>query len=73
MPTMKESYDEDEDGYDLTYYESKRGTQNRIVNIEGQTSLPYFGMKLSCVCLMFSYKKTAYSYPKVTYSYPKVT
>ena len=33
---MKESYDEDEDGYNLTYYE--RGTQNRIVNIEGQIS-----------------------------------
>ena len=37
------------------------------------TSLPYFGVKLSCVCLMFAYRKTAYSYPKVTYSYPKVT
>ena len=33
------------------------------------TSLPYFGVKLSCVCLMFAYrKKIAYSYPKVTYS-----
>ena len=32
-----------------------------------QTSLPYFGVKLSCVCLMFAYRKRiAYSYPKVT-------
>ena len=31
------------------------------------TSLPYFGVKLSCVCLMFAYRKEiAYSYPKVT-------
>ena len=38
------------------------------------TSLPYFGVKLSCVCLMFAYrKKIAYSYPKVAYKYPKVT
>ena len=38
------------------------------------TSLPYFGVKLSCVCLMFAYrKKIAYSYPKVIYSYPNVT
>ena len=35
---MKESYEEDDDGYNLTYYESKRGTQNRIINIEGQIS-----------------------------------
>ena len=48
-----------------------------------QTSLPYFGVKLSCVCLMFAYRKklpivtlrwpTAYSYHRVTYSEPKVT
>ena len=37
------------------------------------TSLPYFGVKLSCVCLMFAYRKIAYIYLKVTYSYPKVT
>ena len=38
------------------------------------TSLPYFGVMLNCVCLMFEYrKKIANSYPKVTYSYPKVT
>ena len=36
--------------------------------------MPYYGVKLSCVCLMFAYrKKIAYSYPKVTYSYPRVT
>ena len=35
-----------------------------------QTSLPYFGVKLSCVCLMFAYRKIAYSYPKVTHSDP---
>ena len=46
------------------------------------TSLPYFGVKLSCVCLMFAYKKkimtysdpvVTHNYLKVTYSYPKVT
>ena len=46
------------------------------------TSLPYFGVKLSCVCLMFAYRKkimtysdhmVTYSHPKMTYSYPKVT
>ena len=37
------------------------------------TSLPYFEVKLSFVCLMFAYEKIGYSYPKVTYSYPKVT
>ena len=32
-----------------------------------KTSLPYFGVKLSCVCLMFvDRKKIAYSYLKVT-------
>ena len=32
-----------------------------------KTSLPYFGVKLSCVCLMFAdRKKIAYSYLKVT-------
>ena len=40
--------------------------------LEVDTSFPYFGVKLSCVCLMIAYKKIAYSYPKVTYSYPKV-
>ena len=31
-------------------------------------------VKLSCVCLMFAYrKKIAFSYPKLTYSYPRVT
>ena len=46
------------------------------------TSLPYFGVKLSCVCLMFVYRKkvmtysdpmVTYGHPKMTYSYPKVT
>ena len=31
-----------------------------------RTSLPYFGVKLSCVCLMFADRKKAYSYLKVT-------
>ena len=36
--------------------------------------MPYFGVKLSCVCLMFAYREEiAYSYPKVTYSYLRVT
>ena len=39
--------------------------------------MPYFGVKLSCVCLMFVLclliEKIAYSYPKVTYSYLWVT
>ena len=26
-------------------------------HISRQTSLPYFGVKLSCVCLMFAYRK----------------
>ena len=47
-----------------------------------KTSLPYFRVKLSCVCLMFAYRKkimtccdlmVTYSHPKMTYSYPKVT
>ena len=33
-----------------------------------KTSLPYFGVKLSRVCL-----KVTYSYPKVTHNYPRVT
>ena len=39
------------------------------------TSLPYFRVKLSCVCLMFAYRKkvVTYSDPMVTYSYPKMT
>ena len=47
------------------------------------TSLPYFGVKLSCVCLIFAYRKTSndlysdpivtYSHPRMTYSYPKLT
>ena len=42
-----------------------------------KTSWPYFGVKLSCVCLKFVLKKkninfkVTYSYP--TYSYPEVT
>ena len=47
-----------------------------IIAINYRTSLPYFGVKLSCVCLMFAYRREiayAYSYPKVTYSYSKVT
>ena len=48
----------------------------------GETSLPYFRVKLSCVCLMFAYRKkvmtysdpmVTYSHPKMTYSHPKVT
>ena len=32
-----------------------------------KTSFPYFGVKLSCVCLRFAYRKTiAFSYLKVT-------
>ena len=55
---MKESYDEDEDDYNLTYYESKRGTQNRIVNIEGQISNLRRGLSdalkmLKCLILTF--------------------
>ena len=46
----------------------------KLFNLQSETSLPYFGVKLSCVCLMFAYrKKIAYSYPKVAYKYPKVT
>ena len=50
--------------------------------ILNDTSLPYFRVKLSCVCLMFAYRKkvtpysdpmVTYSHPKMTYSYPKVT
>ena len=52
-----------------------------MIQQKDTTSLPYFRVKLSCVCLMFAYrKKLAYSYPKVpyschkvTYSYPRVT
>ena len=48
--------------------------------IKRKTSLPYFRVKLSCVCLMFAYRKKVmtysdpmvpYSHPKMTYSYPK--
>ena len=28
-------------------------------NFEMETSLPYFGVKLSCVCLMFAYRKNS--------------
>ena len=42
-----------------------------------KTSLPYFGVKLSCLCLPYAQcllmEKIAYCYYKVTYSYPKVT
>ena len=50
--------------------------------MKGRTSLPYFRVKLSRVCLMFAYRKKVmtysdpmltYSHPKMTYSYPKVT
>ena len=41
--------------------------QNSSELNKGETSLPYFGVTLSCVCLMFAYrKKIAYSDPKVT-------
>ena len=42
--------------------------------LEIQTSLPYLGVKLSCVCLMFAYRKNSlsYSYPNVTYSRLKI-
>ena len=37
------------------------------INCKSKTSLPYFSVQLSCVCLMFAYrKKIAYSYLKVT-------
>ena len=54
----------------------------RAVKVALSTSLPYFRVKLSCVCLMFAYRKkvmtysdpmVTYSHPKMTYSYPKVT
>ena len=39
-----------------------------------ETSLPYFGVKLSCVCLVFAYRKVmTYSDSMVTYSHPKMT
>ena len=40
-----------------------------------KTSLPYFGVKLSRICLKVTYSspKVSHNYPKVTYSYPKVT
>ena len=53
-----------------------------IISTEFYTSFPYFRVKLSCVCLMFAYRKkvmaysdpmVTYSHPKMTYSYPKVT
>ena len=41
-----------------------------------RTSLPYFRVKLSCVCLMSAYsmerKVTSYSDPIVTYSHPNL-
>ena len=37
-----------------------------LKTIQKYTSLPYFGVKLSCVCLMFADRKKAYSYLKVT-------
>ena len=51
---------------------------------KANTSLPYFRVKLSCVCLMFrlliekivmtySDPMVTYSHPKMTYRYPKVT
>ena len=42
----------------------------KSLHIKVNTSLPYFGVKLSCVCLMFAYRKIAYRYPKVTHSDP---
>ena len=35
-----------------------------------KTSFPYFGVKLSCVCLMIAYRKKL---PKVTQRWPNVT
>ena len=45
------------------------------INCNSNTSLPYFRVKLSCVCLMYAYRKKVmtYSDPMVTYSYPKMT
>ena len=45
------------------------------MKLDIDASLPYFGVELSCVCLMFTYRKKVmtYSYPKVNYSDPKVT
>ena len=34
------------------------------VNERNQTSFPYFGVKLSCVCLMIAYKKNCLKLPK---------
>ena len=33
------------------------GIRSIISNQKMKTSLPYFGVKLSCVCLMFAYRK----------------
>ena len=53
----------------------RREESNKPENVK--TSLPYFGVKLSCLCLPYVQcllmEKIAYSYYKVTYSYPKVT
>ena len=58
------------------------GLFGHILMIDDVTSLPYFRVKLSCVCLMFAFRKkvmtysdpmVTYSHPKMTYSYPKVT
>ena len=53
------------------YYKCHQHLAPKIV----KTSLPYFGVKLSCVCLMFAYRKKGmtYSDPMVTYSHPKMT
>ena len=59
----------------LWRYSSNTGftMQIRLRSVEAITSLPYFVVKLSCICLMFVYRTKAYSYPKVAYKYPKVT
>ena len=62
----------------------KRCVQCSVGSLEviiGSTSWPYFGVKLSCVCLKQPNPKVTYivallqhnSHPKVTYTYPKVT
>ena len=45
-----------------------RGTNNEILNII--TSLPYFRVKLSCVCVVLLPYVSSYSDPKVTHSDP---
>ena len=60
--------------------ESKASVKAQLNNFSKEkalvgTSFPYFGVKLSCVCLLFAYRKKVmtYSDPIVTYSHLKMT